>query len=139
MTDVRRFSSAASGSTRPFSARSCADVLISKHVPETALRERWNKAPAEVEALLHRERYRKLHQLLTSGRVEIRVIPKDRVFVHDKAGVIEAADGSKTRFLGSINEAKSAFAQNYEILWEDPSPEPGSRTSLRRCSQPLPG
>ena len=32
-------------------------------------------------------------------------------------------DGSKTSFLGSINETKSAFAQNYEILWEDPSPE----------------
>ena len=42
-----------------------------------------------MEALLHRERYRKLHELLTSGRVEIRVVPKDRVFVHGKAGVIE--------------------------------------------------
>jgi SNF2 family DNA or RNA helicase len=51
------------------------------------------------------------------------VVPKDRVFIHGKAGVIEAADGSKTCFLGSINETKSAFAQNYEILWEDPSPE----------------
>ena len=100
-----------------------ADVAVSKHVRETALKERWNEAPAEVEALLHRERSRKLHDLLTSGRVEIRVVPKDRVFVHGKAGVIEAADGSKTCFLGSINETKSAFAQNYEILWEDTSPE----------------
>ena len=50
-------------------------------------------------------------------------MPKDRVFVHGKAGVIEAADGSKTCFLGSINETKSAFAHNYEILWEDTSPE----------------
>ena len=50
-------------------------------------------------------------------------MPKDRVFIHGKAGVIEAADGSKTCFLGSINETKSAFAQNYEILWEDTSPE----------------
>lgn len=100
-----------------------ADVAVSKHVRETALKERWNEAPSEVEALLHRERYRRLHQLLTSGRVEIRVVPKDRVFIHGKAGVIEAADGSKTCFLGSINETKSAFAQNYEILWEDPSPE----------------
>src|SRR3989454_9396950 len=100
-----------------------ADVVVSKHVRETALKERWNEAPAEVEALLHRDRYRKLHDLLTSGRVEIRVVPKDRVFVHGKAGVIEGADGSKTSFLGSINETKSAFAQNYEILWEDPSAE----------------
>ncbi len=32
-----------------------ADVAVSKHVRETALKERWNEAPAEVEALLHRE------------------------------------------------------------------------------------
>lgn len=99
-----------------------ADILVSKHVRETALKERWNEAPAEVEALLRRDRYRLLHQLLSSGRVEVRVVPKDRVFVHGKAGVIEAADGTKTSFLGSINETRSAFGQNYEILWEDPSP-----------------
>src|SRR5499426_1944493 len=100
-----------------------ADVVVSKHVRETALKERWNEAPTEVEALLHKDRYHKLHQLLTSGRVEIRVVPRDRVFIHGKAGVIEMADGAKTCFLGSINETKSAFAQNYEILWEDTSPE----------------
>jgi phosphatidylserine/phosphatidylglycerophosphate/cardiolipin synthase-like enzyme len=99
-----------------------ADVVVSKHVRETALKERWNEAPAEVEALLHRERYRRLHDLLVSGRVEIRVVPKDRVFIHGKAGVIQAADGTKTCFLGSINETKRAFADNYEILWEDTSP-----------------
>ncbi len=100
-----------------------ADVIVSKHVRETALKERWNEASSEVEALLYRERYCRLHELLSSGRVEIRVVPKDRVFLHGKAGVIEAADGSKTCFLGSINETKSAFAQNYEILWEDSSQE----------------
>jgi len=100
-----------------------ADVAVSQHVRETALKERWNEAPSEVEALLHRDRYRRLHDLLISGRVEIRVVPKDRVFIHGKAGVFEAADGLKTCFLGSINETKSAFATNYEILWEDPSPE----------------
>ncbi|HEY4934091.1 MAG TPA: phospholipase D-like domain-containing anti-phage protein [Terriglobales bacterium] len=100
-----------------------ADVAVSKHARETALKERWNEVPSEVEALLHRERYRRLHDLLTSGRVEIRVVPKDRVFIHGKAGVIESADGSKTCFLGSINETRSAFAQNYEILWEDQSSE----------------
>ncbi len=100
-----------------------ADLTISKHVRDTALKDRWNEAPAEVEALLHRERYRKLYELLKSGRVEIRVVPKDRVFIHGKAGVIEGVDGVKTCFLGSINETKSAFAQNYEILWEDTSAE----------------
>src|SRR5215472_1497687 len=61
-----------------------ADITISKHVRETALKERWNETPAEVEALLHRDRYRRLHQLLTSGQVHIRVVPRDRVFVHGK-------------------------------------------------------
>lgn len=100
-----------------------ADVVVARNTREAALKERWNEAAPEVEALLHRDRYRRLHELLTSGRVEIRVVPKDRVFIHGKAGVIEQADGTKTSFLGSINETKSAFAQNYEILWEDPSPE----------------
>src|SRR5437762_1918546 len=100
-----------------------ADVTVSRHARETALKERWNEAPSEVEALLHRDRYRRLYALLASGRVDIRVVPKDRVFIHGKAGVIEAADGSKTCFLGSINETKSAFAKNYEILWEDSSAE----------------
>lgn len=100
-----------------------AGVVVSKHARETAIKARWNEVPAEVEALLHQERYHRLHALLTSGRVEIRVVPRDRVFVHGKAGVIEAADGSKTCFLGSINETRSAFARNYEILWEDTSAE----------------
>lgn len=100
-----------------------ADVMVSKHAREAALKERWNEAPPAIEALLRRDRYRKLYELLTSGRVKIRVVPKDRVFVHGKAGVIQAKDGSRSCFLGSINETRSAFAKNYEILWEDTSPE----------------
>jgi len=100
-----------------------ADVAVSKHARESVLKERWNEAVPEVEALLHRDRYRRLHELLTSGRVDIRVVPKDHIFIHGKAGVIESADGNKTCFLGSINETKRAFADNYEILWEDTSPE----------------
>lgn len=87
-----------------------------------ALIDRWNDAAVELDALLERDRYRRLYDLLTSGNVEIRVVPKDQVFLHGKAGVIERPEG-KTAFLGSINETRSAFAANYEILWEDPSPE----------------
>lgn len=47
-----------------------ADVVVSKHARETELKERWNEVPSEVEALLHLDRYRRLHELLTSGRVE---------------------------------------------------------------------
>jgi hypothetical protein len=99
-----------------------ADVVISKHVRETALKERWNEAPSEVEALLYRDRYRRLHELLISGRVEIRVVPKDRVFIHGKAGVIEMYNGSQVLFPGSINEQRAPCPE-LQILWEDTSPE----------------
>ena len=43
--------------------------------------------------------------------------------MHGKAGVITYDDGSKTSFIGSINETKSAFSLNYEMVWEDDSPD----------------
>lgn len=65
-----------------------------------------------------------LYQLLKSEKLEVRVIPNE-IFglMHGKAGVITYKDGTKTSFLGSINETKSAFTLNYEMLWEDDSPE----------------
>src|ERR1035441_3898214 len=92
-----------------------ADVAVSKHVRETALKERWLEAPAEVEALLHRDRYRKLHDLLTTGRVDptprppgapaAPPVPKTPPFSpRGGAGVTEEADATKTCFLASINE-----------------------------------
>src|SRR5262245_52510716 len=44
-----------------------ADVVVSKHVRETALKERWNEAPAEVEALLHKDCTGRLHSMMTGG------------------------------------------------------------------------
>lgn len=69
-------------------------------------------------------RLKKLYALLSSGKLEIRVIP-DEVYglMHGKAGVITYKDGSATSFLGSINETKSAYTVNYEMIWEDDSPE----------------
>lgn len=100
-----------------------ADIRVSQATREAALKETWNSVSPATEALLYRDKYRKLYSLLQKGNVQIRVVPKDKVFLHGKAGVIERADGTKTSFMGSINESKSAFAQNYEILWEDTSPE----------------
>jgi superfamily II DNA or RNA helicase len=100
-----------------------ADIAISKAaIRDAALKERWNDVDVEIEALLHQDRYRLLYDLLSKGSVQIRVVPKSRLFLHGKAGVIEGPAG-KTSFLGSTNETRSAFAQNYEILWEDTSPE----------------
>jgi len=110
-------------STRLSSILDAADIAVSKAARESALKERWNVEAVAVEALLHKERYRKLYELLSQGNVEMRVVPRTKVFLHGKAGVIEDGDGGKTCFLGSINETRSAFAENYEILWEDNSAE----------------
>lgn len=104
-----------------------ADIMVSKAVREKELKELWNKSSdaamsVGVESLLQRERYRRLYDLLKKGNVKVRVVPKDKVFLHGKAGVIDGPQG-KTCFLGSINETRSAFTNNYEILWEDKSPE----------------
>lgn len=70
------------------------------------------------------QRLVRLHRLLSSGKLQVRVIP-DEVYglMHGKAGVITYDDGSKTSFIGSINETKSAFRLNYEMIWEDDSEE----------------
>ena len=70
------------------------------------------------------KRLSRLYRLLKSDKLQVRVIP-DKIYglMHGKAGVITYKDGTKTSFLGSINETKSAFTLNYEMLWEDDSPE----------------
>ncbi len=53
-----------------------------------ALKERWNEVDVEAEAILKKERYQILDQLLQAGNVEIRVVPKELLFLHGKAGSI---------------------------------------------------
>lgn len=99
-----------------------SDVRISKAARDSLLKEKWNDAHPEAEALLRREQYRGLFELLRSGRVQIRVVDREQLFVHGKAGVFTFADGSKATFIGSTNESYSAFAASYEMLWEDSDP-----------------
>ena len=69
-------------------------------------------------------RLRRLYKLIKDGKLQIRVIPDEAYgLMHGKAGVIRYNDGSATSFLGSINETKSAFQLNYEMVWEDDSAE----------------
>ena len=49
------------------------DVMVSKAAREVALKARWNQEPIDTEAFFHRERYRRLYKLLSSGRVQIKV------------------------------------------------------------------
>lgn len=77
----------------------------------------WQSTEDGLDLLLARGRYRRLHDLLLSGRMKVRVVPRatDNVFVHGKAGVIEHADGHVYTFVGSVNDSASGFRHAYEI------------------------
>jgi hypothetical protein len=81
----------------------------------------WQTTEDGLDVLLARERYRRLHDLLGSGRMKVRVVPRDgdNVFVHGKAGLIEHPDGRTYSFVGSVNDSASGFRHAYEILWGD--------------------
>ena len=99
------------------------DLRIAK-LREAKMVGRWNESALEAEALMNRERYRRLDAFLQRRGQEIRVAPDDVCgFLHGKAGIIECADGRKLGFIGSMNETSSGWRRHYEILWEDSSPE----------------
>ncbi|MGQ0444932.1 MAG: helicase-related protein [Beijerinckiaceae bacterium] len=81
----------------------------------------WQSGEDGVDLLLARERYRRLHDLLASGRMKVRVVPRDgeNVFVHGKAGVIDYENGRVYAFAGSVNDSATALRHAYEILWAD--------------------
>jgi superfamily II DNA or RNA helicase len=103
------------------------DVETAK-AAQAALRQEW--CAARPEWLVEtggdpaRKRFARLYEFLRSGRLDVRILP-DEVFglIHGKAGVITMTDGRRTSFLGSVNETRSGWQINYELLWEDPSPE----------------
>ncbi len=100
------------------------DDLKVAQLRESKMIGRWNERGLEAEALLNRDRYRRLDSFLEKHGQAVRVAP-DSVcgFLHGKAGVIELADGRKLGFIGSMNETRSGWQRHYEILWEDDSPE----------------
>lgn len=91
---------------------------------QMAQRREWGNSKLEDKCNGLAGRLTKLYQLLSSGKLEVRVAPDD-VFglVHGKAGVITLADGSQTSFLGSVNETGAGWRLNYELMWEDDSLE----------------
>lgn len=94
---------------------------------QMAVRRSWcafepEKLLEDVGAEAARTRFARLFKLLHSGKLHVKVLP-DEIFglIHGKAGVITLQDGSKTSFMGSANESKSAWRMNYELVWEDTS------------------
>lgn len=110
---------------------------------DRAIKENWNENDLAAESLLQKRRYQLLDDLLRSGNVEIRVVPRDELFLHGKAGSIHYADGSRKSFIGSVNESRRAFAFNYELVWEDDTEESadwveGEFNALWQKGVPLP-
>jgi len=100
------------------------DDLKVAQLRESKMLGRWNERALEAEALLNRERYRRLDAFLSKHGQAVRIAPDDICgFVHGKAGVITLADGRRLGFIGSMNETRSGWQRHYEILWEDESPE----------------
>ncbi len=100
------------------------DDLKVAQLRESKMIGRWNEKEMEAEALLNRDRYRRLDAFLARHGQVVRVAPDSICgFLHGKAGVIERSDGRKLGFIGSLNETRSGWQRHYEILWEDESPE----------------
>ncbi|MBC3807035.1 DEAD/DEAH box helicase family protein [Undibacterium seohonense] len=100
------------------------DDLKVAQLRESQMLGRWNERAMEAEALLNRERYRRLDAFLAKHGQAVRIAPDDICgFVHGKAGVITLADGRKLGFIGSMNETRNGWQRHYEILWEDESPD----------------
>ena len=109
------------GDLDPFDVKVAKAARDGQEALARALVSSWQSTEDSVDLLLARDRYRHLHDLLASGRMKVRVVPRDdqNVFVHGKAGVIEHADGRVYSFVGSVNDSASAFRHAYEILWGD--------------------
>jgi len=100
------------------------DDLKVAQLREAKMIGRWNEKAIEAEALLNRDRYRRLDAFLVKHGQAVRVAPDSICgFLHGKAGVIELTGGRKLGFIGSMNETRSGWQRHYEILWEDESPE----------------
>ena len=108
------------------------DIHASKEARSRALMQRWwegsGNGGVAVDTLLHRDRYAALRDLLGSRdstgkpRVDIRVVDRFTApLVHGKAGIITLADGTRTCFMGSVNETREAWQDHYELVWEDMS------------------
>jgi len=97
---------------------------VTAQAAQAALRRSWCAGKPEDAPPAALPRYRALYEALTSGRIEVRVLP-DSAFglIHGKAGIVRRADGTASAFLGSVNESVSAWNLNYELLWEDDSEE----------------
>lgn len=97
------------------------DVETAKLVKRKLIRE-WKHSNPEEKKSLYPDRFEKLYDLLKSEKIKVRVMPSNVYgLVHAKAGVIKRSDGNKIAFIGSVNETRPGWTENYEMLWSDDS------------------
>lgn len=91
---------------------------------EIAIRQEWCARVEDKYGAAGQARFARLYDFLKSGKMEVRVLPS-AVFglIHGKAGVITRRSGDRSAFMGSANETYRAWKLNYELVWEDDSPE----------------
>lgn len=97
------------------------DVKYIKDQPQ-AMKLEWCESKPEEEFTKIPERLKRLYEYITTGKIDVRVLPND-VFglIHGKTGVITQTDGKKVAFMGSMNETYNGWGKggNYEIAWVD--------------------
>ncbi|ORC33984.1 hypothetical protein B4O97_13935 [Marispirochaeta aestuarii] len=99
------------------------DILTAQRA-EQAQKISFFKHDAEHLAAEGKARLKRLYHLLQKRDLQVRVLPNEAFgLVHGKAGVIRYEGGRRTSFLGSANETFSGWNLNYELVWEDDSPE----------------
>jgi hypothetical protein len=105
------------------SCLSTLDVQTARAAKWGMHREWCASLPAETSEPMKR-RFQRLYDFLQSGRLKVKVLP-DAAFglIHGKAGVITRTDKSKVCFIGSANESRTAWVNNYEMVWLDESEE----------------
>lgn len=98
--------------------------VVSAQAAQSAMRREWCAAEPEKLGETAKNRFDRLYRFLKSGKLKVKVLPNQYFgLIHGKAGVITLVNGNKTAFLGSVNESVSAWRLNYELMWEDDSPE----------------
>ena len=103
------------------------DVAYAKLAQER-VRQSWcagnPEALADAGGQPARDRFTRLAQLLQSGKLDVKVLADEHFgLIHGKAGVVEDVSGRRVCFIGSVNESKTAWSLNYEMVWLDDDPE----------------
>ena len=97
------------------------DVMTAK-AAALAIRREWCASEPE-KSTAPRKRFQRLYHFLRSGKIEVRVLPRENLaFFMEKQGSLHVLM-DKNFILGSTNETREGWEMNYELIWVDDSTE----------------